>query len=266
MPSGAWIVRIRLAPRSKASRCAPDNGTKLLLKASRAPEGVKQPQRFWVIVTTGIAIFMTVIDSSIANVALPPIAGGLKADPSATVWIVNAYQRAILLSLLPLAALGDIFGYRRVYLLGLVLFSIASLACALSTSLLMLVLARMAQGIGGAGVMSVNVALVRFIHPAHRLGYGIGISAVVIAVSAAAGPTIASAILAVLSWPWLFAVNVPIGVAAGGIGVYALPGTPRSGHRFDVISTVLSAISFGSLIALIDTIGHDGPPTLVAAE
>ena len=237
-----------------------------MLKAAPASDGLKQPQRFWAILTTGFAIFMTVVDSSIANVALPTIAADLRADPSAAVWIVNAYQVAIMLSLLPLASLGDIYGYRRVYLVGLVLFTLASLACALSGSLPALVLSRVAQGIGGAGVMSVNVALVRFIHPSHRLGYGIGISAVVIASSAAAGPTIASAILAVLPWPWLFAVNVPIGVVAVAIGSYALPRTPRSGHRFDIISTVLSAISFGTLIALIHTIGRDGPPVLIAAE
>ena len=143
--------------------------------------------------------------------------------------------------------LGDIVGYRRVYLSGLVLFSVASLACALSPSLPVLVLARIAQGIGAAGVMSVNQALVRFIHPAHRLGYGIGITAVVIAVSAAAGPAIASAILAVLSWPWLFALGVPVGVAALAIGVRALPSTPRASHRFDIVSSVLSAIAFGTL-------------------
>src|SRR5258708_37717008 len=131
-----------------------------------------------------------------------------------------------MLSLLPLASSGDIFGYRRVYLLGLVLFAIASLACALSTSLFALVRARVAQGIGGAGVMSVNVALVRFIHPAHRLGYGIGISAVGIASSAAAGPTIASAILAVLPRPSLFAVNVPIGVAGAATRSRSPPPTP----------------------------------------
>jgi len=185
-----------------------------------------------------VAIFMTVIDSSIANVALPTIAADLNVDAPATVWIVNAYQVAIVLALLPLASLGDIFGYKRVYLGGLVLFTAASLACALSPSLSMLVLARVAQGIGAAGVMSVNTALVRFIHPAHRLGYGIGISAVVIAVSAAAGPTIASAILAVLPWPFLFAVNVPIGVAAVALGASALPLTPRSSHRFDFKSTI----------------------------
>ena len=118
-----------------------------MLKPSLASDGLKQPQRFWAILTTGIAIFMTVVDSSIANVALPTIAGDLKADPSATVWIVNAYQVAILLSLLPLASLGDIYGYRRVYLIGLVLFTMASLACALSPSLSALVFARVAQGL-----------------------------------------------------------------------------------------------------------------------
>src|SRR5258706_15380399 len=107
-------------------------------------DGLNQPQRFWAIVTTGIAIFMTVVDSSIANVALPTISADLNVDPSASVWIVNAYQVAILLSLLPLASLGDIYGYRRVYLLGLVLFTIASLGCALSGSLSSLLLARRA--------------------------------------------------------------------------------------------------------------------------
>ena len=229
-------------------------------------DGLPQPQRFWAIVTTAIAIFLTVVGASVANVALPTIAADLGVDPAAAVWIVNAYQVAILISLLPLASLGDIVGYRRVYLSGLVLFSAASLACALSPSLPVLVLARIAQGIGAAGVMSVNQALVRFIHPAHRLGYGIGITAVVIAASAASGPAIASAILAVLSWPWLFALGVPVGAAAIAIGVRALPSTPKSSRKFDIASSALSALAFGSFIALIDTIGREGSPFLIGAE
>ncbi len=238
------------------------------MKSDTAPtsDGLPEPQRFWAIVTTAIAIFLTVVGASVANVALPTIAADLGADPSAAVWIVNAYQVAILVSLLPLASLGDIVGYRRVYLGGLILFSAASLACALSPSLPVLVLARIAQGIGAAGVMSVNQALVRFIHPAHRLGYGIGITAVVIAVSAAAGPAIASAILAVLSWPWLFALGVPVGAAALLIGVRALPLTPRTSRKFDIASSALSAIAFGTFIALIDAIGREGSPLLIGTE
>lgn len=235
-------------------------------EAAVASDGLPQPQRFWAIATSAIAVFLTVVGASVANVALPTIAADLGVEPSSAVWIVNAYQVAILVSLLPLASLGDIVGYRRVYLLGLIVFSAASLACALSPSLLALVLARIAQGIGAAGVMSVNQALVRFIHPSHRLGYGIGITAVVIAVSAAAGPAIASAILAVLTWPWLFALGVPVGAIALVIGFRALPVTPRASHSFDIVSTILSAIAFGTFVAFIDSAGREGSVLLTAIE
>ncbi len=216
-----------------------------------AQDGLPPKLRFWAVVTVGLAIFMTVIDQMIVNVALPTIGAELHEPPSATVWIVNAYQVAIMLPLLPLASAGDIFGYRRVYLAGLALFGLASLGCALASSIEMLVLMRVIQGLGAAGVMSVNMALVRFIHPINRLGYGIGINAVIIAVSAAAGPTLASFILAIGSWPWLFAVKVPIAFLAFGVGLYVLPKTPRASHPFDVVSGLLSAVaSFSSAARL----------------
>ena len=235
-------------------------------ESATASDGLPQAQRFWAVFTTAIALFLTVVGASVANVALPTIAADLGVEPSDAVWIVNAYQVAILVSLLPLASLGDIIGYRYVYLFGLALFSAASLACALSPSLEALVVARVAQGVGAAGVMSVNQALVRFIHPSHRLGYGIGITAVVIAVSAAAGPAIASAILSVLTWPWLFAFGVPVGLAALAIGLRALPMTPRASHKFDIASSVLSALAFGTFVILIDTAGRGGSPVLIATE
>src|SRR5205823_13894382 len=135
-------------------------------------------------------------------------------DAAFSIWVVNGYQLAITISLLPLASLSDIIGYRRVYLSGLALFTVASLACSLSHTLTLLALARVLQGFGAAGIMSVNTALIRFIYPQRLLGRGIGINAVVVAISAAAGPTIASGILSVAHWPWLFAVNVPMGIAA----------------------------------------------------
>src|SRR4051812_31915172 len=152
-------------------------------------DGLPPPQRRWAIATVALAIFLTVVDQTIVNVALPTIAADLNVDASASVWIVNSYQVAIMLSLLPLSAVGDIFGYKRVYIAGLALFGVASLGCALAPSLALLTSMRVVQGLGAAGVMSVNMALVRFIHPINRLGYGIGINAVIIAVSAAAGPT-----------------------------------------------------------------------------
>src|ERR1700749_62016 len=161
------------------------------------PDGLPYPQRFWAIVAIGLGITLAVIDSAIANVALPTIASDLHPNPALSIWVVNGYQLAITISLLPLSSLGDIAGCRRIYLSGLVLFTVASLACAFSTSLVELAAARVVQGFGAAGVMSVNTALIRFIYPQKSLGRGIGINAVVVAVSAAVGPTVASAILAV---------------------------------------------------------------------
>ncbi|HZQ41375.1 MAG TPA: MFS transporter, partial [Rhizomicrobium sp.] len=152
-------------------------------------DGLPLPERYWAILTVGLGIVMAVLDGAIANVALPTIAADLHATPSFSVWIVNGYQLAITISLLPLASLGEIAGYRRVYVAGLLLFTVASLCCALSHTLLLLTAARVLQGFGAAGIMSVNTALVRFIYPRAQLGHGIGINALVVAVSAAVGPT-----------------------------------------------------------------------------
>jgi len=224
---------------------------------ARETDGLPSPQRQWAMLAIGLAIAMAVLDSAIANVALPTIARDLHATPADSVWVVNAYQLVITILLLPLASLGEITGYRRIYRAGLAVFTLASLGCALSASLGMLTLARVVQGVGAAGVMSVNAALVRFIYPRRMLGRGIGIVALVVAVSAAVGPTVAAAILSVASWPWLFAVNVPTGIATL-IAARALPRTPRSGGRFDYLSALLNALFFGLLIVAIDGLGHGG--------
>ena len=117
------------------------------------PDGLPTPQRYWAIVTIAFGVVMAVMDAAIANVALPTIGIDLNADPALSIWIVNGYQLAVAISLLPLAALGDIVGYRRVYLAGLVVFTLASLFCSLANSLPMLAAARMLQGLGGAGIV-----------------------------------------------------------------------------------------------------------------
>src|SRR5579862_5955238 len=219
-------------------------------------DGLPIPQRYWAILTIALGLVMAVMDGAIANVALPTIARDLDASPAFSIWIVNGYQLAITISLLPLASLGEIIGYRRVYLAGLALFTIASLLCALSHTLLLLTLARIVQGFGAAGIMSVNAALVRFTHPHDRLGHGIGINALVVAVAAAVGPTLAAGILAVGNWPWLFAINIPFGIVAVAIGRKTLPHTPKAPHPFDWRGAILSAVTFGLGIAAIDSAGH----------
>jgi MFS transporter, DHA2 family, multidrug resistance protein len=229
-------------------------------------DGLPKPQRNWAILTIALGLVMAVMDGAIANVALPTIARDLDASPAFSIWIVNGYQLAITISLLPLASLGEIIGYRRVYLAGLALFTLASLFCALSHTLLLLTVARIVQGFGAAGIMSVNAALVRFTYPRALLGRGIGINALVVAISAAVGPTVAAAILAVGTWPYLFAVNIPIGIAALALGSRYLPHAPRGSHAFDWQSAVLSAITFGIGIAAIDSVGHGEALFLCLAE
>lgn len=199
---------------------------------------------------------MSVLDASIANVALPTIARELHTDPAASVWVVNAFQIAVTVTLLPLASLGDSIGYRLVYTGGIVVFTIGSLACALSRTLLLLVVARVLQGFGASAIMSVGPALYRTIFPSAKLGQALGISAFVVASSASAGPTIGGAILAVLPWPWLFALNVPIGIADALLAPRALPRGTGRGGRVDYPSVLLCAVALGAFVVGLDGFAH----------
>lgn len=149
-------------------------------------DGLPLPLRYGAILTIVIGISMAVLDGAIANVALPTIATDLHATPASSIWVVNAYQIAIVISLLSFSFLGDMFGYRRIYKCGLVVFLLSSLFCALSDSLQMLTLARVIQGFGGAALMSVNTALIRLIYPQRFLGRGMGINSFIVAVSSRA--------------------------------------------------------------------------------
>lgn len=217
------------------------------------PDGLPLPQRYGAILTIVLGIAMAVLDGAIANVALPTIATDLNASPAASIWIVNAYQIAIVISLLPLSFLGDMFGYRRIYKIGLLVFTFTSLACALSHSLEMLTLARVAQGLGGAALMSVNTALIRLIFPKRFLGRGMGINSFVVAVSSAAGPTIAAAILSVASWQWLFLINIPLGIISLTLAMRYLPANSSRSRitRFDLPSAIMNALTFGLLIVAL---------------
>ncbi|WP_133650725.1 MFS transporter [Paraburkholderia flava] len=228
--------------------------------------GLPLPDRYWAILVVALGITLAVLDSAIANVALPTIARHLHASAASSIWVVNAYQLAVTISLLPLASLGDRIGYRRVYLSGMVLFTVASLGCALATSLPALALTRVVQGFGAAGIMSVNTALVRMIYPPAQLGRGVAINAMVVAISSAVGPTVASAVLAVATWPWLFAINVPIGIVALAFGLRALPGNTRHDSPYDYASAVMNALVFGLLIFAVDGLGHGERAAYVAAE
>lgn len=220
-------------------------------------DGLPVPRRYWAIVAIVLAITMSVLDSTIVNVALPSLARDFRTSDAASIWVINSYQVAILIALLPLASLGEIVGYRRISQCGLGVFTAASLACALAPDLPTLSLARTVQGLGAAGIMSVNSALVRFTYPHRMLGRAIGINAFAVAVAGAIGPTVASAILAIAQWRWLFAVNVPIGLVTLLIALYALPETERAVRRLNYTGVALQAATFALLIGGLQSLAHD---------
>ncbi|WP_338463655.1 MFS transporter [Franconibacter daqui] len=242
--------------------------TKPLAAGKPVAEGLPLPQRYGAILTIAIGIMMAVLDGAIANVALPTIAQDLHASAASSIWIVNAYQIAIVISLLSLSFLGDMIGYRRVYQWGLVVFTLTSLFCALSHSLERLTFARVLQGFGGAALMSVNTALIRLIYPARHLGRGMGINSFIVAVSSAAGPTIAAAILSVTNWQWLFLINVPPGLVALVLALRFLPPNPQKAmqQRFDLPSAVMNALTFGLLITALSGFAQGQPRSWVLAE
>lgn len=197
--------------------------------ANEGAVGLPAPERYWAMAAILLGVGLSVLDSTLVNLALPDISRHFAASPSASVWVVNAYQLATLALLLPCAQLGERVGYRRVYLVGLALFVVASIGCVLAPSLPLLAAARAVQGIGAAGMLSVNSALVRLTYPTELLGRGIALNSVVVATASVAGPTVAALVLAVASWPWLFLIQVPFGIVLLWVGRKALPASrPRA--------------------------------------
>lgn len=225
---------------------------------SPLPDGLPLPQRRHAMLVIILGIAVAVLDGTIVNLALPGIARELHADPAHAIWVVNAYQIATLVMLLPLASLGDLVGYRRVYLVGMALFAFASLGAVLADSLATLIAARAVQGLGAAGIMSVNAALVRLIYPRAQLGRGMAINSMVVATASVAGPSVAAAILSMASWPWLFVLNVPLGALVLALGFYALPANrvaAAAGARFSVVDVALNVLMFSLIFVGADRLG-----------
>ncbi len=231
-----------------------------------AVDGPRAERRRWAAAAIFTAIAMASLDTAIANIALPAIAADLHANAADVIWVVNVYQIALVATLLPLAALGEIVGHRRIYLAGLLLFTVASLACSCAWSLPSLLAARVLQGLGASGIMAVNTALVRFVYPGHLQGRGFGHNALVVAAAFTLGPTIASGILALGPWPWLFAINIPFGLVAILIGLRTLPRTPKSTHPFDVPGALLATFCLGLFILGIGSAAHHAGTEQVLIE
>ena len=214
-------------------------------------EGLPNPRRRWAAMTLLVGIGMSVLDSSMSNVALPTIARDLNQSAAAVVWIVNAYGLTLVMTLLPMSAIGERTGFKRLFKYGLLLFTVASVASSIAPSLPWLLVCRVLQGLGGSAIMCLFGALVRHIYPPQMMARGIGINAMMVGVTSVLGPTIGSFILSVSSWHWIFAINIPIGLLAL-LGVKYLPDVAPIKGRFDWLSACLSMLTVGLIIVGID--------------
>lgn len=233
-------------------------------QAQQAGDGLEGAARGRAMAAVSLAVMLSTLDYALANVALPTIARDIHTDSSNAIWVINAYQLVNVVAVLPLAALGERWGYRRMAQTGVLVFVVASVLCAVSRTLPQLAAARGLQGLGASCILSVNAGLIRLIYPQRILGQGIARNALVIALGVAIGPTVAAGVLSVAPWPYLFYLNVPLGLLAWLLGQASLPDSPRSDRRFDALAAVLLALGLGGLIVGGDRVAHARVDALTA--
>lgn len=223
-------------------------------------QGMLAPRRHFAIAATTLGTVLVTIDAGMVNVALPTLARDLHVAPSAAVLVVTVYQLVMIMAVLPLSAIGDRIGHRRLFLIGLIIFVAATPFCFFARSLPFLVLVRAFQALGAASALSVSSAMVRAIYPRSQLGKGLGINSVAASSSAVLAPTLGGLILGVAPWPFVFAVTIPFGLAAILLGRKALPEPDTHEEPFDVLAAVLCAATFGvGVVALESAVQGDSP-------
>lgn len=232
-----------------------DNEYSIHLIATHATETVgKRPKRAATAVMIGI--LLASLDGAIVNLALPNIGTAFSAQPSAAIWVANAYQLAGAACILIFASLGQLSGSRNVFAGGLIAFIVASLGCSLSPTLPWLIAARVLQGISYAAMVSVGIGLYRKIFPPQLLGTLLGINALVVSLGTAVGPALGGLIISYASWPWLFLINIPPGLLAVFLAYAALPNEPSATGRFDYPGALASALGIGLLVAVVQEFNH----------
>ncbi|MFD5144228.1 DHA2 family efflux MFS transporter permease subunit [Streptomyces sp. NPDC058401] len=222
---------------------------------SPASGGGNKKVVLWAIITTSVASFMAGLDQLVIITALPTIKDKLGGSLTDLEWTVNAYTLSFAVLMMFGAALGDRFGRRKVFSLGLLLFTGASAAAALAPGIEELIAARAVQGAGAAIIMPLSVTLLTAAVPAEKRGTALGIWGAVNGLSVAAGPLVGGAIVEHLSWQWIFWLNVPIGLVLAPVSMRMLAESKISGSRLDAVGTVLASLGlFGIVLGLIK--GH----------
>jgi EmrB/QacA subfamily drug resistance transporter len=215
---------------------------------TRSPSTVTAVRPQWVLGLTSIAYFMVVLDSLVVVTALPRMQQDLHADLASLQWTVNSYGIAFAAGIITAAALGDRFGRRRVFIIGLVLFTLASAACALAPTAAALIVARSVQGLGAAVVLPLSLTILTSAFPAERRGLIVGIYGGLAGLAVAAGPLVGGAVTESLNWHWVFWLNVPIGLLAASVGRQLLPETYSAAQRLDLPGVALVT---GGVVAVV---------------
>ena len=182
---------------------------------------------------TSVAFFMTALDALVVVTALPAIHAGLGGSVATLEWTVNAYTLPFAAGVITAAALGDRLGRRRMYVTGLLIFTIASAACAVAPDTGALIAARAVQGLGAALVTPLGLTILAATFPPERRGSAVGIWGAIGGLAVAGGPLVGGAVVQGLSWHWIFWINVPIGLLAAILSAAFLPESRGQGHRLD---------------------------------
>ncbi|GAC1647985.1 MAG: DHA2 family efflux MFS transporter permease subunit [Candidatus Dormibacteraceae bacterium] len=205
-----------------------------------------------VVLTTGF--FMIMLDTTIVNVAIPAMSAGLNTTLDQILWVLNSYILVYAVLLITAGRLGDLFGQRRLFAIGLGIFTFASALCGFAQDANQLILARILQGVGGALLTPQTLAILTTLFPPERRGAAFGIWAGVAGLATLAGPTLGGAIVTYVDWRWIFFVNVPIGIAAL-VATFAIIPDIRAGrrHGWDIVGTILATGGlFGVIFGLIE--------------
>src|SRR5450755_4282295 len=224
-------------------------------------------RKWWTLIAVCVGTFMLLLDVTIVNVALPAIQSSLKANFSDLQWVVDAYSLLLAALLLTTGSLADLYGRKRVFIIGLVIFSLSSLASGLAQTPLWLNLARGAQGIGGAAMFSTSLALLGSAFQGRERGTAFGAWGAITGLAVAIGPVVGGALTTGISWRWIFLVNVPIGIVAVVVTMLRVEESRQPGnHRVDPIGVITFTGSLGALVyALIKANEKGWGSTLILA-
>ncbi len=209
-------------------------------------ENVEKPwPALWSLV---IGFFMILIDTTIVSVANPRIMEGLHADINSVIWVTSAYLLAYAVPLLITGRLGDRFGPKKLYLSGLVVFTLASLWCGLSGDVRILIAARVLQGLGAAMMTPQTMAVITRIFPPDRRGSAMAVWGATAGMAILVGPILGGVLVDGLGWEWIFFINVPIGVVGFILALRNVPALSTHPHRFDIPGVLLSAVGLSLLV------------------